>query len=186
MGANITGIERRILLGTNEHLFLNKGNENQVSGKAVSPLWMLLDKPSTVNVFMNRGLARYIQDACGLFMCVHFDSGAKTIRTEGTLLRFGTNCFDDRYITNILSLSKVKEIFRIMYDSAEGNQCIMVIYAKDVVFNERQNGIYYHDLEDHYLVIFNTVEDNREAFYRIELPGSSEDRKKLAIFYYPL
>ena len=43
-----------------------------------------------------------------------------------------------------------------MYDSAEGNQLIMVMCYKEVLFNEIRNGIYYHDMEDRYLVLVNT------------------------------
>ena len=48
-----------------------------------------------------------------------------------------------------------------MYDSAEGNQFIMVMPDKEVLFNESRNGLYYHDMEDYDLVLVNTVEENR-------------------------
>ena len=48
--SNITGINRRILGGTKKHSLLNKGNDTQGSGKAVSPWFMLLYSQSTVNV----------------------------------------------------------------------------------------------------------------------------------------
>ena len=35
--SDIKGIEMRILIGTDEHSLMNKGNKTQVSGKAVSP-----------------------------------------------------------------------------------------------------------------------------------------------------
>ena len=35
----------------------------------------------------------------------------------------------------------------------------MVMPNKGVLFNENSNGIYYHDLEYHDLILFNTVEE---------------------------
>ena len=51
---DITGIERRILGGTDEHSLMNKGYKTQGSGKLVSLWWLLLDIQSTVNVIMNK------------------------------------------------------------------------------------------------------------------------------------
>ena len=47
-----------------------------------------------------------------------------------------------------------------MYGSAKGNKFIVVMPEKEVLFNEIQNGRYYHDLEDRDLVLVNTVEEN--------------------------
>ena len=56
-----------------------------------------------------------------------------------------------------------------MYDSAEGNQFIMVMPGKKVLFNKIRNGMYYNDIEDCDLVLVNTVEENREEFSRRDL-----------------
>ena len=69
-----------------------------------------------------------------------------------------------------------------MYDKAEGNQLIVVMPDKEVLFNERYNGIYYCDLEDCYLVLVNTLEENREGFSRRELSGAIDYRQSLAMF----
>ena len=69
--ADITGMERRTLGGTDKQSFLNKGNYTQGSGKAVIPLWIILDSQSTVNVIMNKELVKDIRDARGWFIRVH-------------------------------------------------------------------------------------------------------------------
>ena len=48
-----------------------------------------------------------------------------------------------------------------MNDSAEGNQFIMVIPKNEVLFNEIQNGLYYHNMEDSDLVLVYIMEENR-------------------------
>ena len=72
-----------------------------------------------------------------------------------------------------------------MYDSVEGNQSIIVISEKEVMFNESRNGIYYHDLEYRHLVLVNRVEENRERFSCREMSGDREARWALAMFRYP-
>ena len=52
--ANISGIERRIIRGTDEHPLLKKGNETKVSVKAVSLLWMRIYIQYTVNDIINK------------------------------------------------------------------------------------------------------------------------------------
>ena len=56
-----------------------------------------------------------------------------------------------------------------MYDSAEGKKIIMVMPDKEVLFNERQDGLYYHDMEDRDLVLVKPVEENQEILSRREL-----------------
>ena len=48
-----------------------------------------------------------------------------------------------------------------MRNSAEGNQFIVVMLDKEVLFNESLNVIYYHDMEDFDLVLVNTVEETQ-------------------------
>ena len=60
----------------------------------------------------------------------------------------------------------------------------MVMPDKEVLFNDIRNGLYYHDTEDHDLILFNTVEENREGFSYRELLGAREARRVLAMFSY--
>ena len=114
---------------------------------------MMLDRKSIVNVIMNKVPVKDIRNTCGRFICVHYNTGTSTIRTEATLPGFGTVWFDDRCIANILSLSKSKNRYRIMYGRAEIIQFIMVMPDTEFLFDKSQNGIYYHDMEDRDLVL---------------------------------
>ena len=57
----------------------------------------------------------------------------------------------------------------------------MVMTTKEVLFNKRRNGIYYHDMEDHGLVLVNKVEENQEGLSRRDLSGTREARRALEI-----
>ena len=61
----------------------------------------------------------------------------------------------------------------------------MVMPDKEVLFNDTRNGLYYHDTEDRDLILFNTVEENREGFPYRELSGAREARRALEMFRYP-
>ena len=80
------------------------------------------------------------------------------IRTEATLPGFGTVWFDGRFIAKILSLSKSRNKYRVMYYRAEGNQLIMFMLDTDILFNKSFNGLYYHNMEDCDLILVNMVE----------------------------
>ena len=55
----------------------------------------------------------------------------------------------------------MKYKFRVIYDSNEGNQLIVVMPEKKVLLNESVNGLYYHDIEDRNFVLVITVEENQ-------------------------
>ena len=107
---------------------------------------------------MNKELLQEFRDARGQFFRFHCNAGTIIIRAKATLPRSGTVWFDNRCISNILSLSKAKNKYRVMHDNAEGNQFIMVMPGNKAVFNEIRNGLYYHDMEGLDLVLVNTVE----------------------------
>ena len=58
-------------------------------------------------------------------------------------------------------MSKEKDKHHVMYDRAEGNQLILVMIEKELLLNEIHNWLYYHDMEDHDLVLVNTAEENQ-------------------------
>ena len=116
---------------------------------------------------------RYNRDTYGWFVRFHCNAVARTIRTEAALPGFGTIWFDNRGIMHMISLSKSKEKFRVMYDSAEGKQFNMVIPGNKVLFNKSHNGLYHHNMEDRDFVIVNKMEDNREGLSSRELCWSS-------------
>jgi hypothetical protein len=57
----------------------------------------------------------------------------------------------------ILSVLHVKKRFPIRYDSANGNQFVVVKPDKEIIFNESKEGLYYHDTANRAVVMVNTV-----------------------------
>ena len=86
-------------------------------------------------------LVKDFQDACGGFFCFHCNLGICIIKTEANLPGLGTIVSDEICITNILYQSKAKNRDRVMYDITEGNQFIVVLPDKEVLFKDIHNGL---------------------------------------------
>ena len=140
--SDITGIERRILRGTDKHSLLNKGKDTQGLGNVISTWWLMLDRKSTINVIINKEIENDICNIHGHFVRVHCNAGTRIIRTEATLTGFGTVWFENRCITNILFMPKAKNNDHLIYDREERNQFIMVMTDKEVLFKKSLNGLY--------------------------------------------
>ncbi len=129
--------------------------------------WMLLDNQSTVNVFSNGDLLTDIHegDRCLTIRC---DAGEKQTSWRGRLLGYGWVWYYPDGITNILSLSRVKERYRITYDSALDN-CFHIHKGNKKImrFKEASRRLYYFDTADRDEVgnmLITTVENNKSKF----------------------
>ena len=121
---------------------MNKERNIQGLRKAVSPWWLLIDSQSTINVQFKKELVKEISNARGRFIRFHRNSGTRITRKEETLPSFRNIWFGNRCIANILSLLKAKNKYRVIYYSEKGNQFIIIIPDKDILFKVNRNGIY--------------------------------------------
>ena len=97
--------------------------ETQHGGR-LPPEWILLDNQSTVDVFTNQQLLKNIRRA-KKNMFIHCTAGVAKTNLVGDLSGYGTVWYHPNGIANILSLSKVKEKYRITFDSDINNQFIV-------------------------------------------------------------
>jgi hypothetical protein len=88
-------------------------------------------------------------------------------------------------ITNILSLSKLKERYPIKYNSSSGNQFVVEQPTKNVIFKQSRSGLYYHDTKDRSVVMVNTVKENREGYTHWEFERAKVARRALGMVGYP-
>lgn len=77
----------------------------------------------------------------------------------GPLKNYGTVCYSDSTITNILSLAQVKKRYPITYDSKNDNQFLVIKPDKHVVFKERKSGLFYHDTMNRAFAMINANKD---------------------------
>jgi hypothetical protein len=122
--------------GREEHQTLDDGKEdgdNDEQGQvlhqgSVPNSWILLDNQSTVNVFSNPALLRFIATTTATNRWMTIRCNAGTIRTNmmGKLPGCdGDIWFNPKGIANILSLSDVEKYHKITYGSTEEKSFIV-------------------------------------------------------------
>lgn len=88
----------------------------------INRLRILLDNQSTCNVFVNAQFLQSIRPAPNnTEMHIHCDAGTIICQTVGDLSGFGTVWYHSKGIANVLSLGKVKDIYRVTYNSKHEN-----------------------------------------------------------------
>ena len=141
-------------------------------GGHLPPEWILLDNQSTVDVFTNRRLLKNIRQA-RTNMLIHCTAGVAKTNLIGDLPGYGTVWYHPNGIANILSLSKVKEKYRVTFDSDQNNQ--FIVHRNDGtqrVFQQSPRGLYFLDtsLAPHptagtnSTVLITTVADKANSF----------------------
>ena len=144
--------------------------ETQHGGK-LPPEWILLDNQSTVDVFTNRRLLKNIRRS-NKNMFIHCTAGVAKTNLIGDLPGYGTVWYHPDGIANILSLSKVKEKYRVTFDSDINNQ--FVVHHRDgtqQIFQQSPRWLYFLDTSltsqptsTTGTVLVNTVADNANSF----------------------
>jgi hypothetical protein len=131
--------------------------------KYVNPHWIMFDSQSTADIFCNPSLLTNIRYA-GKSIKKHCNAGTSIVTQVGTLKNYGEVWFNPKAIANILSLARVKERYSVQYNSDEGNQFVVVQPHKQIVFQQSESELYYHDTTDRAMVVVNTVGNNRKGF----------------------
>jgi hypothetical protein len=87
---------------------------------SIPQMWILIDSQSSIDIFCNGELLTQIRR---FIVTIHIkcNAGVKTTNMQGYLSRYGCVRYCPVGIANILSLSRVKETFRITYDSVMDN-----------------------------------------------------------------
>ena len=141
-------------------------------GGQLPPEWILLDNQSTVDVFTNRRLLKNICRS-NKNMFIHCTAGVVKTNLIGDLPGYGTVWYHPDGIANSLSLSKVKEKYRVTFDSDMNNQ--FVVHRPDGtqrIFQQSSWGLYFLDTSltpqptssTKGTVLVTTVADNANSF----------------------
>jgi len=126
-----------------ENEFLLYTNPCKHSSDVVSRNWVLLDNQSTVDVFQNKELLTNVRES-GRVLNIHCNAWVATTSLMGYLPGYGDVWLYEGGIANISSLSRVKERYRVTYDSHNGNK--FVVHLKNGLkqtFTQSKVGLYY-------------------------------------------
>ena len=127
---------------------------------------MLLDSQATIAVISNGEFLTNIHHV-KTTLHIRCNVGVKTTTMRGNLSRYGPVWYFPNGITNILSLSHVKEKSRVTYDSALDNTLYVHNPEKIIQFREAGQRLYYFDTADRAeecTTLVTTVDDNKYKF----------------------
>jgi len=127
--------------------------------------WILLDSQLTIDVFSNPKLQRNICDAkCSLTL--YCNARKAIINKKGDLKGYGTVWYHPDGFTNILSLHNIQKIYKVTYNSTQGNG--FVVHKADGnnhVFMPSNEGLFYFDVKNNVAhVLINTVDQNKNKY----------------------
>ena len=108
----------------------------------LNPSWILLDNWSAVNIFYNPHLITYIHPV-KTQMRLHYQSRTITANLKGNLTGYPELVWYTLYsISNVLSLSMVKDTYSVIYGSRLDNPCIVNKLGEERKVKESTAGLY--------------------------------------------
>ena len=112
--------------------------------------WLLLDSGATEHVIKSK---RMVVNICkSKYGCrIYGSTGSKVAMNTATMGGVGRVIFDQDGTANVLSLAKMGKMYRIMFDSWEGNTFTFhKTNRSEMKFGQHHCGIYYHDTATRY------------------------------------
>ena len=139
-----------------------------------------------MDIFSNANLLTNIRKAKHpKVICSH--GNTKTAEMKGDLPGYPNPvCYGEEGISNILSLSKVKENFRVAYDSENGNIFTVHTPHGDIEFQECSKGLFYYNTYDSHAATFVTAVAQKKTIYtNCQFIKVKQARKLQSIIGYP-
>ena len=130
---------------------------------------LLLDRCSTVDLLCNKNLFTKIWESKNA-MTVKGNGGDLKTHKKAYVKNYGEVWFDERAITNIMSLKNVKEKFRVTYDSdRDGTFTVHKPNIVNIKFGMHCNRLYYHDTVNRQVAMVQTVTENKKGYSKRQL-----------------
>jgi len=149
------------------HGTANSVTLNIDTSKVIPKSWILLDNQSTHDVFSNPNLLTDVK--CERrSLKIHTQAGRTVTNMKGNLRGYGPVWYCKGGITNILSLAKVQERYRVVFDSKNGNEFVVAKEDGQVrVFKQSRRGLCFMDTAGQSAtstMLVNTVAKNKAKY----------------------
>jgi hypothetical protein len=126
--------------------------------------WILLDSQSTIHHFCNPQYVGDIKQAERRITLLT-NVGEKVNDKECTVKGVGQAYFDQEGLVNVLSLAKIEQQHRVIYDSAKESAFLVHTNKGIVKFNCSPEGLYYMVPDNPKAPIFlQTIEENLNKY----------------------
>ena len=152
---------------------------------------ILLDSGSTIDLIKDKRLLKNIQKATKLCK-IKTNGGLLSTDMVGTLDGFGQVWYHPAAVTNILSLSSIKNKFRVTFDSEDGDCFVVHKPGKYRCFHTTTDGLYAMRVEELLKtkkksngLFLQTVEDNKTGFSKRAIQRASKAKELYGIVQYP-
>ena len=133
---------------------------HNATGRAVPLTWILLDSQSMVDLIANPKILVNIRNLRGEdTIRVHCNSRIKIVDRSGDLPGYRNVWYKLTGISNILSMSRVKRKYQVVFDSEGGKFFSMIIPDREIIFQMSPKGLYYFDAtyRENSVLLLNTV-----------------------------
>ena len=157
------------------------------SNHSIPTTWILLDYQATTDIFGNANLLDDIHEVTTP-LHIHGITGVMMITKQGTLPGHGLVWYHPQVSVNILSMAKLKQQYRITYDSDNENAFIVKEHDSaqiKYIFHESYDGLYYHDMVNTQQIYITTVAENKQKYSQSDVKKADGVRTLQKVIGHP-
>ena len=164
------------------HFMLNQTHRHR---SKIGPCWGLLDSESTCHIFNNKQFLKNIWP-CSKNESITINSngnGSLKVNLIGDLPGVGAVYYHPCSVANVLSLAKITENHRVIFDSNVDNAFVVHGNTATIRFNRSPSGLYYYDVSvpRQHNTLVTTVKDNKSLFTTRELRKIEQAKQLYAL-----
>ena len=147
-------------------------------GNKINPNWILLDSQSTINIFNNKRLFKYIRQCRpNENVRCYCNGGYQDTNQIGEVPGIGLVYYNVKSLENILSLSQIDDKYRVTYDSdVEKAFVVHGTNSGNKRFVRSSGGLHYYDTSarNSKFIMMQTVSGNKSNYTKKEIEAADK------------